>query len=66
MSAECCVPTEPVQGRRLAWYRTRIGRVQYSINAFMSAFYFEKSFKSKYDSNIVPNLWVIEANYKSQ
>ena len=28
---------------RLAWCRTRIGRVQYSINEFITAFYFEKS-----------------------
>ena len=27
----------------LLWYRTLIGRVQYSNNAFMSAFYFEKA-----------------------
>ena len=27
-----------------ARYRTRIGRVQYSINAFMTPFYFEKSY----------------------
>ena len=43
MPAEYCAPTELVQGRSLAWYRTRIGRLHYSINAFLSAFYFEKS-----------------------
>ena len=42
MPAEYCAPAELLQCRRLAWYRTRIGRVQYSINAFMPAFYFEK------------------------
>ena len=33
---------ELMQCSRLAWYRTRIGRVQYSINAFITAFDFEK------------------------
>ena len=42
MPAEYCTPTELVQCGRLAWYRVRIERVLYSINAFMSAFYFEK------------------------
>ena len=37
-------PIEIMQCSRLAWYRTRIGRVQYSINAFMTPFYFEKSY----------------------
>ena len=43
MPAEYFAPTELVHSRRLACYRTRIGRVQYSVNAFMSAFYFQKS-----------------------
>ena len=38
MAAEYFAQTELLQGRSLAWYRTRIGRVQYSNKAFMSAF----------------------------
>ena len=37
-------PIEITQCSRLAWYRTRIGRVQYSVNAFLTPFYFEKSY----------------------
>ena len=44
---EHCVPNvqyrEFIRWSRLAWYRTRIGRAQYSINAFITAFDFEKS-----------------------
>ena len=57
---EYCAPTELVQCRRLAHYRTRIGRVQYSINAFMFAFILENHAKSKLYNNIVANLWVIK------
>ena len=68
MPAESCAPTELVQCGRLAWYRTRIERVQFSINAYIIClkFILKNHAKSKLDSNIVANLWVIEANHKSQ
>ena len=60
-------PTELVQCGRLAWHRTRIERVQYSINAFTCLHFILKNHaKSKLDSNIVAVWGVIEANYKSR
>ena len=66
MPAEYCAPAELVQCSRLAWYRTCIGHVSTVATHLCLHFILKNHAKSKLDSNIVANLWVIEANYKSQ
>ena len=61
--AEYCVPTELVQAA--VWHGREHVSDAYSTVSTRLHFILKNHDKSNLDSNIVANLWVIEANYKS-
>ena len=67
MPAECCVPTEPVQGRRYRHGTEHVSDAYSTVSTHLFLHFILKNHaKSKLDSNLVTNLWVIEANFNSQ
>ena len=66
MPAEYCAPTELVQCRHLAGTE-HVSDAYSTVSTHLCLHLILKYHaKSKLDSNIVANLWDIEANYKSQ
>ena len=64
MPAEYCAPTELVQCGRLAYGTEQVSDAYSTVSTHLCVhFIFNNQAKSKLDSNIVANLWVIEANY---